>query len=340
MATPTKTAQGTWRLQIEVRGQRDSGTFATKREAVEWGNVRSAELRAVGVARVSEVKTLAQALREYAERVSPTKRGEVKEIIRLTALPKHPAFPGRVLLSDLTPAHLADWRDARLRVVSRGAVLRDMVLVSHVLEVARREWRWIESNPMRDVRKPAEPDHRERLITGPEVRRMLRALAWSRNGPVRSVSHAVAVCFVVALQTGMRAGELCGLRWDDVRDDYCILHTGKTKTGKARNVPLTPTARRTLELMRGYDDDLVFGLKSQTLDAMFRKYRGKAGLSGFTFHDARHTAATRLAQRLHVLDLCKVFGWHTTTRALTYFNPAAGDIARRITGAAPTPQSR
>ena len=91
--------------------------------------------------------------------------------------------------------------------------------------------------------------------------------------------------------------------------------------------------------MRGYDDDLVFGLKSQTLDAMFRKYRGKAGLSGFTFHDARHTAATRLAQRLHVLELCKVFGWTSTSRALTYFNASASDIAKRITGAAPTPQS-
>ena len=93
---------------------------------------------------------------------------------------------------------------------------------------------------------------------------------------------------------------------------------------------------RTIELMRGFDKELVFGLKTQSLDAMFRKYRQRAGLDGFTFHDSRHTAATRLAQRLHVLDLCKMFGWTSTTRALVYYNPKAVDIAQRITtGAAP-----
>lgn len=338
MATPIKTAQGTWRIQIEVRGQRDGGTFPTKREASEWAARRSTEIRAMATGQAAQIKTLADALHRYAEEVTPHKRGWSKELIRLKAFEKQPMFPARRLLADITPPMIADWRDARLKVNARGSVLRDMVLLSHVFEVARRDWGWLSVNPIKDVRKPSEPDHREVLISLAQQRKMLRALGWSR-GPVRSVSHAVANCFLAALQTGMRAGELCGLRWDDVRDDYCILHTGKTKTGKARNVPLTPTARRTLELMRGYDDDLVFGLKSQTLDAMFRKYRGKAGLSGFTFHDARHTAATRLAQRLHVLELCKVFGWTSTSRALTYFNASASDIAKRITGAAPTPQS-
>lgn len=338
MATPIKTAQGTWRIQIEVRGQRDGGTFPTKREASEWAARRSTEMRAMATGQAAQIKTLADALHRYAEEVTPHKRGWSKELIRLKAFEKQPTFPARRLLAEITPAMISDWRDARLKVNAHGSVLRDMVLLSHVFEVARRDWGWLSVNPIKDVRKPSEPDHREVLISLAQQRKMLRSLGWSR-GPVRSVSHAVANCFLAALQTGMRAGELCGLRWDDVRDDYCILHTGKTKTGKARNVPLTPTARRTMELMRGYDDDLVFGLKSQTLDAMFRKYRGKAGLSGFTFHDARHTAATRLAQRLHVLELCKVFGWTSTSRALTYFNASASDIAKRITGAAPTPRS-
>ncbi|EKD22548.1 MAG: integrase family protein [uncultured bacterium] len=97
---------------------------------------------------------------------------------------------------------------------------------------------------------------------------------------------------------------------------------------------------RTIERMRGYDETLVFGLKSQSLDAMFRKYRNRAGLVGFTFHDSRHTAATRLAQHLHVLDLCKMFGWTNTTRALVYYNPTAVAIGKRITAAAPTRSSR
>ena len=331
MATPIKTAKGTGRIQIEVKGQRDSNTLPTKREATEWAARRSAELLATATGRAGEVKTLGQALTRYGEEVSSEKKGWQKELIRLQAFPRQPQFPAKRLLAELTPADIVAWRDARLKVNARSSVLRDMVLLSHVLEVARRDWQWLGSNPMRDVRKPSEPDHRERIISGPEVRRMLRALGWSR-GPVRSVGHAVANAFLLALQTGCRAGEICGIRWEDVGAGYFKVDG---KTGK-RDVPAVPSTMRTIELMRGFDKELVFGLKTQSLDAMFRKYRQRAGLDGFTFHDSRHTAATRLAQRLHVLDLCKMFGWTSTTRALVYYNPKAVDIAQRITtGAAP-----
>lgn len=328
MATPVKTAQGTWRVQIEVRGQRDSFTGPTKREAAEWAARRTLELRAVASGEVGTLKSLRDALRQYAREVTPNKRGWQKETIRLAAFERQ-ALPLDKKLQAVTAAEIAAWRDSRLKINARGSVLRDMTLLSSVLEVARRDWGWLTGNPMGDVRRPAEPDHRERIIAGHEVRAMLRALGWSR-GPVRSVSGAVAQCFILALQTGMRAGELCGLRWDDVRGDYVVLHAGSTKTGKGRQVPLMPTAQRTIERLRGFDDDLVCGLTSQSLDAMFRKYRKRAGLDGFTFHDARHTAATRLAGRLHILDLCRMFGWRSTTQALTYYNATARDIAARL----------
>ena len=66
--------------------------------------------------------------------------------------------------------------------------------------------------------------------------------------------------------------------------------------------------------------------------------KARAGLSGFTFHDTRHTAATWIGRsvKLQLLELCKMFGWTSTTRALVYYNPKAVDIAQRITtGAAP-----
>ncbi len=81
--------------------------------------------------------------------------------------------------------------------------------------------------------------------------------------------------------------------------------------------------------MRGWDASSVFGLKSQTLDALFRKNRKRADLSGFTFHDARHTAATRLAmsRKVDALQLCKIFGWKNPKQSLAYFNPTASQIA-------------
>lgn len=331
MATPKKTATGRWSVQIEIAGVRESGTFPTKREADAWAQRRSTELREMKASPTGDFKTLQQALREYADKVSPTKRGSDKEIIRLHAFEgaAHAPMPLRKMATAITSDDLIAWRDARSKVTAKGSVLRDMTLLSHVFEVMRRDWKWIEVNPMRDVKRPPEPDHREVIITGPQIRRMLRQLGWrGSKQPVRTVSQAVAVCFLTALMTGMRAGELCALKWPDIKDHHARLHT--SKSGKGRDVPLTKAAKRTIGLMQGFDDVQVFGLTSQTLDALFRRNRDRAGLSGFTWHDARHTAATAIAQRLHVLELCKVFGWSNTKRALVYFNPKMSDLARRM----------
>lgn len=333
MAKPKKTASGRWHLQIEVAGVRDSNTLDTKREIEAWGQRRATELRLAKTAAPGSSKTLRDALRDYADKISPTKRGEVWELKRLTAFEgaDHAPLPVSKRIADVSTADLVMWRDSRLKRVERGTVLREITLLGHVFEISRREWGWLTVNPMRDVGRPAAPDHREIVITGPQVRRMLRQLGWKGSRkPVRSVTEAVAVCMLAALLTGMRAGELCALQWADLNADHVRLHT--SKTGKGRDVPLTPTARRLLETMRGFDTVLIFGIQSQTLDTLFRRARDRAGLAGFTFHDTRHTAATRLAQRLHVLDLCRVFGWEKTTRALTYYQPKVSDLAKRMQG--------
>lgn len=323
MSSITKTAKG-YRAQVYVHGVRDSKTFRTKREADAWGSARETELRSDEGKSPSEKHTLKQAMERYAEEVSPTKRGHLWEERRIRKLASDPDLGADRPLSKITPDDLGAWRDARLKVNANGTVIREARLISAILETARREWRWIKENPMRDVRKPKAPAHRTVVISLPQIRKMLRALG---HGEVRSVTQSVAVCFIVALRTGMRAGELTGLTWDRVRDDYVILPITKTKP---RDVPLTKKARMAIERMRGFDTVSVFGLKSPTLDALFRRARIRAGLDGFTFHDARHTAATWLAPRMDLLDLCKAFGWTNPQQAMTYYNPTASQIAARI----------
>lgn len=100
-------------------------------------------------------------------------------------------------------------------------------------------------------------------------------------------------------------------------------------------MPLSALGHRIIEHVRGWDVEHVFGLKSQSLDANFRKYRERARLSGFAFHDARHTAAMRLAVKrsINPLILYKIFGWKQTKMALTYFNPTASQMAGMLQAA-------
>lgn len=318
-----------YRAQVYVNGERDSKTFRTKREASAWASSREVELREDAKKPLGKKHTLLDALRKYGEEVSPNKKGERWESVRLVAFEK--SLPVDLLISDVTPYVLSQWRDQRMKIVTAGSVIREFSLLSHVFETARREWGWIESNPATDVRRPAAPPHRDTVITRPQIRIMLRVMGYQR-GPVRSVSHACACAFLIALRTGMRAGEICSLPWTKVYSDYA---TVDGKTG-IRDVSLTARVSRVIEQLRGWDSKLVVGLKPATLDAMFRKYRAKAGLEGFTFHDSRHTAATWLAPRLSVLDLCKMFGWTNPKMAMIYYNPTASDITKRLS-AKPAP---
>lgn len=148
--------------------------------------------------------------------------------------------------------------------------------------------------------------------------------------PVKSVTQSIAYCFLAALRTGMRAGELTHLTWDRYHGNYIRLET--TKTGVPRDVPLSSKARRVFERVRGFDKELVFGVTPQTLDTLFRRARTKSGLSGFTFHDSRHTSATWIGKsgKLNLMEFCKMFGWRDTRHALVYFNPSAADLSMKL----------
>jgi len=315
-----------FRAEVCINSHRESRVFRTKREATTWAAIREGELLDDSNKNLCELFTLRQLLEQYRDEVSPTKRGERWEFVRINALLKG-TLPVTKPLSHCTTEILGKWRDARMQQVSAGTVLRDIGLLSAIFEYARRELKWVEVNPIKDLRKPRQPDHRDIIISKAQIKALLKTLGYKPHQPIRTVQQSAAACFLLALRSGMRAGELTGLEWNRVFDNYCRLPVTKTTP---RDVPLSKKALRIIARMRGFDDDLVFGLKSQTLDALFRRARDKAGLSGFVFHDSRHTAATNIAKKVDVLTLCKIFGWSDPKMAMIYYNPKAADLAKML----------
>jgi len=315
-------------IRLTINGEKysDSKTFRTIREANAWASFRENEIRSEAIKPKDEKNTLRALLEKYRDEVSPTKRGTHWEVIRINKFTKDEHLHVDNPLNALTSEVIGLWRDIRLKTCKSSTVLRELGLLSAIFEYARRELKWIKENPVKDTRKPKSIKHREVIITRHQIKGVLKQLKHSKAHKVDSVGQSIAICFLVALRTGMRAGELSKLTWDRVHDNYCVLNETKTIP---RNVPLSKKTMLLINRMKGYDNKLVFGRKSGTLDTMFRRARQDAKLSGFTFHDARHTAATWIVRtkKIDVLTLCKIFGWSDTKQALTYFNPKAHDLA-------------
>lgn len=321
MASIRKLPSGTWRAEVARKGVRRSATFPTKTAAKEWA-ARQEFLILEAMDAPPDHGAFADLLARYEREVSSGKRGGHWESIRIARLCKDKI--AAVRLADLSAADFADWRDRRLREVAPASVTREMQLMSAALNVARREWGIIPANPISDVRRPSKPAPRDRLPTDEEIARMAHAAGSDLSHATARAWHA----FRFALETAMRAGEIVALTWDRVDLDARVAHLAMTKSGRARDVPLSSEAIRLLRELPMADP--VFGLESRQLDALFRKVRARAAIEGLTFHDSRHAAITRLAKKLDVLALARMVG-HSDLRMLqVYYNESAAELAKRL----------
>jgi integrase len=320
-----------WRAQPEYRGIRGkSQTFASKAEAKAYRDAVMVELRQQADADAPSKKTLADAITRYLKEIAPTHKGHHWEAIRLQAFATQ--FPVHMRLAEIQPRHLRHWIDMRLVDVSAGTVRREIGLLSSVFTACVKDWYWIKENPIGLVRKPPATKHRERVITASEIRQMLRGLGYVSDKTPESASEVVAYVFLTSLRTGMRASEVTGIEWEDFNGTWVRLPN--TKNGTERHVPLDRRTRGYFALLQALDRPFPVG--SGTRDTIFRRVRDRLGLQGFTFHDARHTAATRIgakvgqAGRLSFPEFCRVFGWSDPKNAMIYVNPSAASLADKL----------
>jgi len=317
-----------YRAQVYVNGVRKSATFRTKREADAWASSIENDIRK-GEHKQSNGKTLRDALDRFIIEEIPKKRSQKWFINRSNYHIENIEFIDKKL-SDITTDMFARERDKWLLKKKAGTVIRDLNFLSSVFNVARREWKWIDKNPLTDVRRPKRPDPRNKVYRWQVIKKILRELTYSPGKEVKNSIQSIGVGMLISMRTGMRLSELVTLTWANVYPDY--VHLGKTKT-KPRNVPLSKKAVRLINKLHGLDKVKLFDISPDSFGTLFRRYRDKAGVEGYTFHDTRHTGATFYAGRdnpLPILDLTLMFGWSDPKQALVYYNPSASDISKKL----------
>ena len=276
-----------------------------------------------------------------------------EEILRLHVKPAL----GRLKLKALTPAHAQDFYRDRLDNGFSPATVQKIHVILHKALSQAVSWSLVPRNAGEAVRAPRPAPKELQPLSPDEARGLLETAGGDR----------LEALYVLAIHTGMRQGELLGLKWENVdlaanaiRVRHTLLRTkgrvilGEPKTKKSRRtVHLTGAASRALEehlerqlkimehlgdLYR--DQGLVFTTEvgtpinpSNLRKRSFAPLLQKAGLPRSRFHDLRHTCATLLlSKNIHPKYVQELLGHATVAITLDTYShmiPGMGNHTAR-----------
>ena len=199
---------------------------------------------------------------------------------------------GDVALNEISPIHIEKLKSRKLKEgVTRTTVNHYLKTLKRMFNIAIA-WGYTDKNPVKGIKFYSEKDaQRDRVLTREEEDRLL-GVASERLRPI----------LIVALNTGMRKGEILRLKWQDIDLENRIILVKQTKSGKPRTLPIN--SRLLDELMwlkkRNRKSQCLFtnsktGGPLKTIRRSFDAACRDAKLQNFRFHDLRRTFGSRLA---------------------------------------------
>ncbi|APG86142.1 integrase family protein [Sinorhizobium americanum CCGM7] len=304
-------------------------SFDTKQEAEKWARDLEAQVDRFGAApdtKILESTTLGELLERYQREVSPTKRGSVQEIQRIDVLRRHD-LAYRTMVG-LGQQDIASFRDERLRSVAPSTAVRELAILSHVIEVAIRDWGLpLARNVVKLVRRPVIRNERSRRLTGDEEQRLL-------DGCDAGQIPFLKTIVILAIETGMRRGEILGLKWSDISQNRRVITLTMTKNGSGREVPLSQRAFQALSEWRGHgdvDQSTIFPMKAGTLEQAWRRLLARSNVKALRFHDLRHEGVSRLFERgLNMIEVSSISGHKELRMLKRYTHLSADDLVGRL----------
>lgn len=317
-----------WQARVQRKGQPSiSKSFHNYADALKW--VRSVETQIdLGTyAPKPTLPTLSEVVKQYLSECTPSKKGAKQEVNRGRQIARQPI--GALKLDKITGPVIAKYRDERLTVVSNNTVRLELALLSVVFEQCRKEWGYDVGNPVKQIRVPKPGRPRQRRLEAGEEDALLAAC---RASGARYL-HAFVV---LAIETGMRFGELARLRWENIDLVKRTAYLPVTKNGHDRLVPLSRRALSAIQSQPRSIDGRVFTVKPGSItsvfrDALARAQKASGQLDGLRFHDLRHEAVSRLLERgLNPIEVGMVSGHRTMSMLQRYAHLRAEDLIKRL----------
>lgn len=284
--------RGRWVVEFQHRGVRvhrrcPEGVGKGEAEALE-ARLRT-EIFAARELGVKPAVSLPHAVQSWLNQVAKHQKSYAKTKNR--ALAMAPLLIGKTLGS--IPAIADELKKAES---AAGTINRKLALLKAVAKFAFKTKGWTDENLSARIQLLPEDGAREVYLTKAQV----KTLAAGMSTP------AGRAAVILSAYTGLRKGELLRLTKANVHG-HDIRLTRKTKVGKARTVPVPPSARAAL-------DFVPFALKEGALDWDWRKARKAAGLKHVHWHDLRHTYASWLINEgVDLYTVAELLGDHIIT---------------------------
>ena len=325
-----RTSGGTWsyRLDLDVdaagqRFQKQVGGFRTKKEAQTALNEALSSVQHgtyVAPSRQTVAEFLALWIEGVKSELAITAWSNYRMVVNFYIVP----HLGSKRLTELTPVQIKAWHTKLLehgRKDGTGLASRSVQLAHRVLHRALADavrWNLLMVNPASRVKAPKANSAEMQAWTAEEAVRFLGGVAETR----------LLALWIVALHTGLRRGELAGLRWKDIDVDGATLTVAQQRTTadyavvvmapkakSQRQLQLAPTTIAALEAHRkrqriervaagpawentGYVfvNELGQPYHPSRLREMFEKDCIRVRVPAIRLHDLRHTMATLALQ--------------------------------------------
>ncbi len=231
---------------------------------------------------------------ELCDRYENEKLHKLKDTVRAKGIIKHLKnyFGTETLLQEIEN-RVHGYEQYRANICP-GTFVREMGVLKRMFNIARKNWKWIQVNPVDFVDMPTVDDARIRYLVGDE------AFELQRNAP----AWLWEICSF-ARQTGLRRSNIVSLEETNINFRNETLTVESVKTGKMLTLPLTQTALRILDRrmkLRPINSKYVFtdeGGRPHSpakITTAFGRLVKKAKVKDLRFHDLRHDFASNLAQ--------------------------------------------
>ena len=333
-----KNRNGRWQAQVAIKGTRKSKSFDTKQDAMLWAATTEADIlrgtttenQGLTPSDSGSSHCFADALNDYVEIITPTKRGAHNERVIANRLLTEQWT--HIPLNKLTLDHLVAFRDKRLKTIKPSTMKREWALVKSVVNKASNFGYDMPSKVFEGLTLPRVFEREITRVTDEDFQVLLDG---TTDGYARAKYLNPAMR--LALATAMRRGEIVSLNWSEVNFDkrFITVTAEKAKSGHRRQIPMTNEAYEALREL--YDLNYESGsVLNVTVDAFKSAYKRlqRYTKSKVRFHDLRHESISRLHELgLTLPEIQSISGHRELEMLQRYSHASVSSLVAKMQGA-------